>query len=70
MTTDNKKNNGEWKQCRTELKAHIYMEEKNSTGEYMQIKPIHFWIHKDILNAICKYINKFTSESEYNLVEE
>lgn len=28
MTTDNKKNNGEWKQCRTELKAHIYMEEK------------------------------------------
>lgn len=28
MNTDNKKNNGEWKQCRTELKAYIYMEEK------------------------------------------
>lgn len=46
---------------------HIYGR-KNSTGEYLQIKPIHFWIQKDILNAICKYINKFTSE--YNLVEE
>lgn len=45
--------------------------EKNSTGEYLQIKPIYFYwfnIHKDILNATCKYIHKFTSE--YNLVED